>query len=97
MSYWHNAGTDSAALHGADGGELVSVRVRVDSRHLEDVLEALAHADFPINPEICHGYPNTWVEFPAYDKQIADVRNLLRQAGIHDVSLELASMLRAIA
>jgi len=34
-------------------------------------LDALAHLDFPINPQICHdAAPATFVEFPAYEKRL---------------------------
>ena len=95
MSYWRKI-DNSTALRGADG-ELVFVRVRVDSRLLEDLLEALARADFPINPEIRHGYPHTTVVFPAYDQQVPEIRALIQGAGIRDVTLDLANMLTAIA
>ena len=81
-------------LHGADGN-LVLVRVRVDERLLEEVLEALAGASFPINPEIRHGHPDTWVEFPAYEKHTAEIRRLIRAAGIRNVEIELANTLIA--
>jgi hypothetical protein len=96
VSYPSESDKDSAALRGADG-ELVFVRVRVDSRLLEDLLDALAQADFPINPEIRHGYPDTFVEFPAYDQQVPEIRSLIQRAGIRDVALDLANMLTAIA
>ena len=96
MSYWPEGDRESAALRGTDG-ELVFVRVRVDSRLLEDLLEALAGADFPINPEIRHGYPDTTVEFPAYDTQIPEIRRLIHSAGLRQIDLEFANMLRAIA
>ena len=96
MSYWPGTGEEPAALRGTDG-KLVFVRVRVESRLLEDLLEALARAEFPINPEIRHGYPNTYVEFPAYDGQILEIRRLLQSAGIQDAEVELANALRAIA
>jgi hypothetical protein len=87
---------DSTALRGLNG-ELVLVRARVDSRLLEELLEVLSDADFPINPEIRHGFPDTIVEFPAYDNQIAEIRALIQRAGLRQVNLELANMLRAIA
>jgi hypothetical protein len=96
MNYWPATGDESVALHGKDG-TLVFVRVRVDSRLLEDLLEALARADFPINPEIRHGYPSTDVEFPAYDGQIAEIRRLIQIAGIRDAELQLANAMSAIA
>ncbi len=78
-------------------GVLMVVRVRVQPRNLEDVLEALASADFPINPEIRHGHAESTVEFPAYDKQLTEIRTLLKNAGIEDTSLDIANMLRTIA
>lgn len=89
MSYWPEDAISSPVLRGAEG-ELVNVRVRVDSRSLEELLEALAGLKFPINPEIRHGYPDTWVEFPAYDAHVPAVKKLLRRmrigAGVEMVS-----------
>ena len=96
MSYGLGIAKDRAALHSADGN-LVFVRVRVAARLLEEMLEALATASFPINPEIRHSYPFTTVEFPAYDTQIAEIRSLIRGSGITDVTVDLADMLAAIA
>ncbi len=79
------------------GGELVLVSVRVDSRLLEDILEALASADFPINPEIRHGYPDTSVEFPAYESQLVEIRRLITRAGAGSVQLHVEGMLGVIA
>jgi hypothetical protein len=76
---------------------LVDVKVNVPSRSLEDLLDALARLDFPINPEIRHGYPDTTVEFPAYDTNVSAIEMVLRAAGIIGVRIELANMLRAIA
>ena len=87
---------DSAALRGLSG-ELVQVRARVDSRLLEELLEALADADFPINPEIRHGFPDTTVAFPAYDNQLDEIRELILRVGLRKVDLEADNMLSAIA
>jgi hypothetical protein len=95
MTYGLGTGRSSVALHGADGN-LVCVRVRVEARLLEDLLEALANASFPINPEIRHGHSHASVEFPAYDRQIAEIRQLIYVSGIR-VELDLANMLTAIA
>jgi hypothetical protein len=57
-------------------GELVSVRVTVQPRQLEKLLECLACVSFPVNPQIYHGVPTT-VEFPAYENALAEVRNML--------------------
>lgn len=96
MSYWPELGKEPAVLRGS-AGDLVFVKVRVDSRLLEDLLEALAGADFPVNPEIRHGYPDTTVEFPAYDTQISEIRKLIQTAGLKQTELEVSNMLQAIA
>lgn len=71
----------------SDEGVLVSIAIRVESRRLEALLEALAQVAFPINPQIYHeaeiefpdpdGFPTseitTLVEFPAYVARIEDV------------------------
>ena len=82
-------------LRGAEG-ELVSVRVKVDPRSLEDLLEALAGLDFPINPEIRHTHPSTVVEFPAYEKRLRAIERTIERSGL-GAEIELASMLQAIA
>lgn len=95
MSSWPEAPSARPALHGALG-ELVFVRISVDWRSLEDLLEALAKAPFPVNPEIRHGNPSTVVEFPAYTAYLDDVRILLGQVGLEDCRMEIASMFSAI-
>ncbi len=42
-----------ASLFGREG-ELVSVRITVEPRLLEDLLDALAVLDFPVNPQLYH-------------------------------------------
>jgi hypothetical protein len=78
----------SPVLRGQDG-ELVFVSVRVNSRLLEELLDALARLEFPINPEIRHGHPYTLVEFPAYDGHITEIQNVLRDAALDGAKLEL--------
>jgi hypothetical protein len=65
-----------SSLSGSEG-ELVSVRVSVEPRALEDLLECLARLAFPVNPEIIHGVP-TVVEFPAWETRLFEVRDALR-------------------
>jgi len=86
----------SPLLLGRDG-ELVLIRIPVDSRHLEDLLEALAAVPFPINPEIRHGSPMTTVQFPAYSGYLGEVRKVLEEAGLGESRIEIASMLAAIS
>jgi hypothetical protein len=76
-------------------GELVAVRISVEPRLLEDTLEALAQVPFPINPEICHGWP-TIVEFPAYRSRLAELRAVLQRNGIPAQTVDVSRMLDAI-
>ena len=88
----------SPELHSLSGreGELVSVRVSVEPRLLEDLLESLAAVSFPINPQIYHGRP-TVVEFPAYELRLEELRLLLRQSGFDSGSIQIHPMLDAIS
>ena len=65
----------------SDLGELLSVRIAIPWRELENLLETLSEAPFPINPEIRHGSPLTAVEFPAYSQQIEEIRRAVQNAG----------------
>ncbi len=76
--------TAAPSLVGTNG-ILLNVRIAVPWRELEDVLEALSGADFPINPEIRHGSPMTFVDFPAYSNQIGEIRRLV---GVADARIE---------
>ena len=58
-------------------GQLISVRLAVEPRLLESALEALALADFPINPQLTH-QRLTLIEFPVYVTQLKQLENLLR-------------------
>jgi len=88
----------SSELHSLSGreGELVSVRVSVEPRLLEDLLESLSAVSFPINPQIYHGRP-TVVEFPAYASRLEELRLLLRQSGFDGGSIQVHPMLDAIS
>ncbi len=96
MSVWQGA------LHGSEG-ELISVHIRVEPRHLEDLLEALAEVPFPINPNIHHHLPRgnaadqrlTVVEFPAYAGCLPQAEQVLRAHGFVDC-IEVLSMLEEI-
>lgn len=78
-------------------GELVLVRVTVEPRSLEELLEALATLSFPVNPEIYHAMPATRVEFPAYESKLAEVRRVLETCGFARGAVETLGMLKAIA
>jgi hypothetical protein len=79
MTVLDDAGA-SPALFGQDG-ELVSVCVSVEPRLLEDLLEALAALEFPINPQLYHQTALVSVEFPAYSAQLGKIRAVLTRNG----------------
>jgi hypothetical protein len=83
------------SLSGTEG-ELVSIRIGVDPRLLEDLLESLAAVSFPINPQIYHGKP-TVVEFPAYASRIDELRRLLHEAGFDGATVQIHPMLETIS
>jgi hypothetical protein len=96
MSVWQE-------LH-SDQGDLFSLRVTVEAYLLEDLLETLASAPFPINPEILHHaeivrgnqtIPAVHVDFPAWQSQISAIRDLLTQAHF-PVELSVTRMLEEI-
>jgi hypothetical protein len=69
-----------AALFGREG-ELISLTVSTEPKHLEDLLEALASLDFPVNPQLYHRPAEVLVEFPAYSSQVEQVRVALSRQG----------------
>jgi hypothetical protein len=110
MSVWsfvHR--THSPALLGSQG-ELVSISVTVEPRDLEDLLEALAALDFPINPQIYHDAavvyvdggggqreePATIVEFPAYAGGLPKIRSVLEASGFGSQAISVSPMLEEI-
>jgi hypothetical protein len=100
----------SAAVLCGQEGELVSVSISVDPRHLESLLEALAELEFPINPQIYHdaalvyryadGHEErestTLVEFPAYEGRLGDVRRAVEAFGFDADSVHVTGMLDEI-
>ena len=99
MSVWQC--TPSSSLLSGSEGELVSVSISVDPRDLEGLLEALAHVDFPINPQIFHAEGHsaearTIVEFPAYAGGLAQVRAALADSGFGDAVIRVRGMLEEI-
>jgi|HubBroStandDraft_6_1064221.scaffolds.fasta_scaffold1114709_2 hypothetical protein len=77
------------ALFGLEG-ELISLRVTVEPKLLEDLLETLSSLDFPVNPQLYHRHAQVSVEFPAYSTQVDQVRDALRQNGFDPKSLQLS-------
>ncbi len=97
MSVWSDSAPAATCLRGAEG-ELISIRISVEPRLLEGLLDVLAGLDFPINPHIHHaaGAPAV-VEFPAWAARLDQVRNALRHAGFESAGLTAQSMLEEIA
>ena len=86
----------ASSLFGSEG-ELILVRVSVEPRLLEDLLDALAHLDFPVNPELCHRVAQVVVEFPAYEGKIDDVRRVLKSYGFDPPTIEKTRILALAA
>jgi hypothetical protein len=91
-----------AGLYATGHGELLSVQYPVEPRLLEETLEALAHAPFPINPQLRHPAPGgsswrTMIEFPAYADQIDSLAGTLRAFGLDAKALTTSPMLEAIS
>ena len=76
--------------------ELVSLRVSVEARLLEDLLEALARLDFPVNPQLYHRPLQVTVEFRASSTRVDDVRAALSNHGFSASSLEVTRVLAVI-
>ena len=86
-----------ALLHSASAGELLAAEIRISPRLLEDLLEVLASAPFPINPELEHAAatPNaatSKIHFPLYDSQLNTLRDILVSSGFAASLLEVHSM-----
>ena len=83
-----------ASLTGLEG-ELVLIRIRVEARLLEDLLEALAEMPFPLNPQIYH-HPETVVEFPAYSSRVSEIVTVITRQGFDAGQMQVANLLQAI-
>ena len=95
MSVWSTAVPTSLSLAGAEGA-LVSVSVSVEPRRLEQLLDALAQLDFPINPAIYHDHPVTLVEFPAYENHLDRISQMLESYGFPAGSMRARAMLELL-
>ena len=80
------------SLFGSEG-ELVLLRITVEPRLLEDLLDVLARLDFPVNPELHHRPAQVLVEFPAYQRRVEEVRLALQACGFDPSAVNVASML----
>ena len=83
-----------ASLTGLEG-ELVLIRICVEARMLEELLEALAEAPFPLNPQIYH-HPNTVVEFPAYSSRLNEIESVITSRGFDPAQMQVANLLESI-
>ena len=109
MSVWQGDIAESPSLNGSEGA-LISVSVSVEPRYLEDLLEALARLQFPINPQIYHDAavrylyadgreeiePTTLVDFPAYASRLPEIQKVFEAAGFSPDNLHVTSMLEEI-
>ncbi|HUQ91746.1 MAG TPA: hypothetical protein VM120_08690 [Bryobacteraceae bacterium] len=95
MSVWQ--------LNGIEG-DLLSIRVTVEAFLLEHLLEALAEAPFPVNPEIQHHVPmereghtvpGVQMEFPVWRSQMAQLRDLFARQSF-SASFSVRGMLCSI-
>jgi hypothetical protein len=80
-----------AALFGREG-ELISLSIATEPKLLEDLLEALASLDFPVNPQLYHRPAQVLVEFPAYSSQVEQVRRALLRQGF-DAGIQVSRLL----
>jgi hypothetical protein len=78
-----------AALFGPEG-ELISLTIATEPKLLEDLLEALAGLDFPVNPQLYHRPTEVLVEFPAYSLQVGQVREALEREGFSGAGVQIA-------
>jgi len=82
----------AAPIHGRDG-DLVSLQLSTDARHLEDLLEALSTASFPVNPQLWRRSAEVIVEFPAWESDIEELKRLLRDCGFDSGALRVCPAL----
>jgi hypothetical protein len=93
MSAWPE--NQHPSLRGTEG-ELVSVRITVEPRFLERLLDVLAELSFPINPQLYHGAPATVIEFPAWAGRVREIEQALTRSGFEGVCLGVKDMLADI-
>jgi hypothetical protein len=96
MNAWLQGQSPMAPLFGPEG-ELVLLQVTVEPKALEDLLDALAHLDFPVNPELHHRAAQVTVEFPAYAGKMAEVRRTLEAYRFDPGALETTPILALAA
>jgi hypothetical protein len=85
----------STVLASPKEGELLLVRLSVESRQLEDVLEALADLPFPVNPDLRHTGLNSVVEFPAFENRLDSVNAALAPFELRAETQRMLDAIRA--
>ncbi|MCZ2076196.1 MAG: hypothetical protein HUU41_17635 [Bryobacteraceae bacterium] len=109
MSAWPNLGPTTAVLSGASG-RLISITIAVEPRLLENLLETLSQLSFPVNPQIYHqgsilsthpegdreAKATTLVEFPAYERDLAEVESVMEAYGFSRDSVYVRDMLEEL-
>ena len=78
-----------SALFGREG-ELISLAIATEPKLLENLLEALASLDFPVNPQLYHRPAEVLVEFPAYSNQVEQVRDALLKQGFDASGIQMS-------
>ncbi|MGA2879484.1 MAG: hypothetical protein ABSG13_11075 [Bryobacteraceae bacterium] len=78
-----------SALFGREG-ELISLAIATEPKLLENLLEALASLDFPVNPQLYHRPAEVLVEFPAYSSQLPQVRDALLRQGFDTTGIQMS-------
>jgi hypothetical protein len=78
-----------SALFGREG-ELISLAIATEPKLLENLLEALASLDFPVNPQLYHRPAEVLVEFPAYSTQVEQVRDALLKQGFDAAGIQMS-------
>ena len=82
------------SLAGRDG-ELVLIRITVEPRALERLLESLAETSYHLNPQVFPNSPEgARVEFPAYESWIGEG---IRKSGLEPVEFEATRMITKLA
>jgi hypothetical protein len=76
------------SLFGAHG-VLLELRIPVEPKLLEDLIEVLASLHFPVNPQLVHEPGVVYVDFPAYANHLPEVRKRLSEAGFDARSIEV--------
>ena len=85
------------SLAGRDG-ELIVIRITVEPRALEQLLESLAETGFHLNPQLLPNTPQgARVEFAAYESWIGPIREGLKRNGLEPVEFEATRMITKLA